>query len=85
LNPENRAIEPRTFDPFSVHWKELKTKPAQASNALHLALLVEGVDISGWPGGLTSAAHGRDDVDQTIDRFARAIDRVTAEGAAAAA
>ena len=84
LNPEGRAIDPSAFDPFSVHWKELKTKPAKASKALHLALLVEGVDISGWPGGLTSAVHDRDDVDATIDRFARAIDRVTAEGVAVA-
>ncbi|MFD1378901.1 aminotransferase class III-fold pyridoxal phosphate-dependent enzyme [Fodinicurvata halophila] len=80
MNPEDRTIDPMTFDPLSVPWKELKTKPADAANALRLALLLEGVDIGGWPGGLTSAAHSEADVEATIQAFSRAIDRLKAEG-----
>ena len=80
LNPAGRSIDPRRFDPYAVPWKELKTKPAEAANALHVALLLEGVDISGWPGGLTSAVHDEDDVRLTVDAFGRAIDRLRAEG-----
>jgi glutamate-1-semialdehyde 2,1-aminomutase len=80
MNPDGREIHPEEFDPFSVSWKELKTKPAEAVAALRLAWLLEGVDISGWPGGMASAVHSDDDIETTVEAFARALDRMAAEG-----
>lgn len=80
MNPEGRRIDPTAFDPLSLTWKELKTKPEGMANALHLALLNAGVDISGWPGGLTSAAHTEADVAATVEAFSQAIDRLRSEG-----
>ncbi len=76
MNPDGRKIDPVTFSAFDVPWKVLKSKPDEAVNALRLALLIEGVDISGWPGGITSAAHSDEDVDQTVEAFSRALDRL---------
>ena len=80
MNPHGRNIDPVNFDPHAVTWTELKTKPAEEVNALRLALLLEGVDISGWPGGLTSAAHSQADVDATAEAFDHALERLVREG-----
>ena len=38
-----------------------------------VAMLVNGVDITGWPGGLVSAAHGDAEVEETEDRADRIL------------
>lgn len=80
MNPEKRRIDPLAFDPLAVSWKELKTKRKDLINALRVALLLEGVDFAGWPGGLTSAAHTEADLEATSTAFARAVRRLGAEG-----
>ena len=47
---------------------------------LRLALLVEGVDISGKPGGIVSCTHGDSEADATVAAFQRALERLRAEG-----
>jgi len=79
MNPRGQRIDPFAFDPHAVPWTDLKTKPAETVNALRLALLLEGVDISGWPGGLTSAAHTQANIDATVHAFANALERLAAE------
>lgn len=80
MNPENRRIDPLEFDPLRVHWKELKTKPKELVNALRVAMMLEGVDLAGWPGGLTSIAHTEADADATAHAFGQALNRLKAEG-----
>lgn len=80
MNPEGRKIDPLDFDPLQIPWRELKTKPATENTALHLALLIEGVDIANWPGGMTSAVHTEDDITASVEAFSRALDRLKAEG-----
>lgn len=50
------------------------------TNKLRLALMVEGVDMSGKPGGLVSAVHTEADIDFTVDALGRALERLANEG-----
>ena len=40
---------------------------------LRLALNINGVDFSGWPGGLVSAAHTDTDIDATLEAFGASL------------
>ena len=64
---------PHDFDPLSLPRRQLLQKDAAVVHDLRLALLVEGVDFSGWPGGLVSAAHTPEDIEMTVEAFARAL------------
>ena len=69
-NPNALDIDPQTFDPLRYGFKELKgTRNARLSHRLRIAMLANGVDIMGAPGGLVSAAHGADDVARTLEAF----------------
>lgn len=50
----------------------LARDPALIGN-LRLALLLGGVDINAWPGGLTSMAHDTPCIEHTVNAFAKAI------------
>lgn len=65
MNAENRDLDPHAFSPAGLSRGELQAKPAETLRLLRLAMLVNGVDLSGWPGGLTSIAHGTAEIDQT--------------------
>jgi glutamate-1-semialdehyde aminotransferase len=45
-----------------------------------LALLNAGVDISGKPGGIVSAVHDDDDIEQTVSAVRDAVRALRAEG-----
>jgi glutamate-1-semialdehyde aminotransferase len=79
LNPAKRALDPREFDPFGVAPDELKTCPKQPARALRLAMLIHGVDLSPWPGGLTSIAHDDEVVEQTAAAFEQSLARLRRE------
>ena len=69
-NPNGLDIDPQTFDPLQYGFKELKaTRNAGQSHRLRIAMLANGVDIMGAPGGLVSAAHGAEEVARTLDAF----------------
>ena len=80
LNPSGREIRPASFDPFAIDFEELKQNPPVVAQKLRLAMLVNGVDITGWPGGLVSAAHGDAEVDQTVAAFRESIRMLKREG-----
>lgn len=79
MNPEGRALDPTRFDPGAVPYEELKAKPARLVHKLRLAMLVHGVDISSWPGGLASAAHGEAELEAAAAAFAAALDMLGRE------
>ena len=59
-------------------------KGGMASELLHkirTGMLVNGVDIIGWPGGLTSCMHTEADTGRTIEAFASTLDALGEEGA----
>jgi len=73
-NPEGLDIDPQTFDPLRYGFKELKgTRNARQSHRLRIAMLANGVDIMGAPGGLVSAAHGAEEVARTLEAFRTSI------------
>ncbi len=73
LNPAGRKIDPADFDPAVLSREELQGNPPEEVRKLRLAMLVNGIDLSGWPGGLTSLAHGPEDVQATADAFRESL------------
>ena len=80
-NSNNLNINPEAFDPTVIDWQELKNNPAGLSHKLRLAMLINGVDITGWPGGTISAVHTDTDLEQTVDAFRESISKLRAEDA----
>ncbi len=79
-NPRGRAISPDAFDPLECDFEELACKPKGLVHKLRLALLVNGVDVTGWPGGTVSIAHGEADISRTAEAFARALHMLRQDG-----
>ena len=80
-NPAGLDIDPLTFDPQRYGFKELKAvRNASQSHRLRIAMLANGVDIMGAPGGLVSAVHGPEDVALTLEAFRTSVRWLKAEG-----
>jgi glutamate-1-semialdehyde 2,1-aminomutase len=84
-NPKALPIDPKTFDPLRLGFKGLKAvQSSHLSHRLRVAMLANGVDIMGAPGGLVSAVHGPREVAQTLDAFRTSIRWLKDEGDIAA-
>jgi glutamate-1-semialdehyde 2,1-aminomutase len=80
-NPKGLPIDPASFDPAALGFEGIKgARDPHLINRLRLALLTEGVDIMGGPGGMVSATHGPQEVAQTLQAFRSALRRLKAEG-----
>ena len=79
-NSKDRPIDPLEFDPQNIPCLELKATRPQTVHNLRLAMLVNGVDISGWPGGLLSATHTAEDIARTTDAFREALQMLRSDG-----
>ena len=80
-NPAGRAdVSPDSFDPFACPYEELKGNAPGVAQKLRLALNVQGVDFTGWPGGTISATHGEAEIDATAGAFAHALAMLKADG-----
>ncbi len=62
------------FDPQRLGRQKLYRQPPDVTRLLRLALNLNGVDFSGWPGGLVSAAHSAADIDATIAAFTASLE-----------
>ena len=74
LNPAGEALDPMTFEANEVPLEALKASgkhPAAAK--LRLALMLNGMDLSGKPGGTVSAAHTESDIAASVDAVRSAI------------
>lgn len=80
LNPKGRAIKPGKFDPFSIDYSEILEQPEGLARKFRLALLVNGVDLNGKLGGIISAVHNEDDVEQTVAAVRESVRMLKAEG-----
>ncbi len=80
MNPRNRAIDPTAFDALAYDYTELKERPPDTVNKFRLAMLVNGVDIQGWPGGMSSAANDESDLAVTVEAFRETIRMLKREG-----
>ena len=80
-NPGRIAIDPASFDPLRLGFKGIKgARDPGLINRLRLAMLANGVDILGGPGGLVSATHGPREVALTLEAFRTAVRWLKAEG-----
>jgi glutamate-1-semialdehyde 2,1-aminomutase len=80
-NPSRLPIDPATFDARKLGFKGLKgARNPDLAYRLRVALLANGVDIMGAPGGLVSATHGPREVAHTLEAFRTAVRWLKAEG-----
>jgi glutamate-1-semialdehyde 2,1-aminomutase len=80
-NPGRLKIDPAAFDPLALGFKGLKgARNPGLAYRLRIALLANGVDIMGAPGGLVSATHGPREVAHTVEAFRTAVRWLKAEG-----
>lgn len=80
LNAQNRAIDPHKFDALEIGYEELKAKPKALSHRIRVAMLVNGVDLNGWPGGNISCMHTADDILATAEAWRETIRMLKKEG-----
>jgi len=80
LNPKGRKIDPHAFDATKLHYEELKGRSQNLVHKIRLAMLVNGVDLNGWPGGNISCTHSEQDIDDTGAAFREAIRLLKREG-----
>jgi len=79
-NPEGRNIGPDSFDALDIPFMELKANARDSAQKLRLAMLINGVDITGWPGGTISATHGDAELAETIAAFEKSLGMLKDEG-----
>ncbi|MGE0699614.1 MAG: aspartate aminotransferase family protein [Hyphomicrobiaceae bacterium] len=80
-NPKGIPLDPATFDPVKLGFAGLKgAKDASLAHRLRIAMITNGVDIMGAPGGLVSAVHGPEEVARTLEAFRTSVRSMKAEG-----
>jgi len=65
----SRDLEKFGFEPRRLGRAGLQEQPPGLARMFRIAMLIHGVDLSGWPGGLLSSAHTADDIDATLEAF----------------
>jgi glutamate-1-semialdehyde 2,1-aminomutase len=79
-NPKNESIRPTKFDANTITVESLKGCNESKLGKLRLAMLVNGVDLKGFRGGILSAAHTQEDVDFTLDAWRKSLRMLRDEG-----
>ena len=80
-DPSRTGVDPADFDARSWTLEDIKACANQQSvSKLRLALLTNGVDISGKPGGIVSGVHSAQDVERSADATRAAVRALRAEG-----
>ena len=79
-NPQGHAIKPTAFDASTLTIDALKNKNEGMLGKLRLAMLVNGVDLKGWRGGIVSAVHTQADVELTLEAWRKSLRALKEEG-----
>jgi glutamate-1-semialdehyde 2,1-aminomutase len=79
-NPKGQALRPTAFDAATITIDALKGKNERMLDKLRIAMLVYGVDLKGYRGGLVSAAHTQADIDLTVDAWRKSLRALKDEG-----
>ena len=80
-DPSRVGVDPTDFDASTWTLDDIKACAGQRSvRKFRLALLTNGVDISGKPGGIVSGVHSVEDVERTADATRAAVRALRAEG-----
>lgn len=68
-NPDRIELTAEAIEAGKCGPQVLKRASKRLATRLRVAMLVNGVDLFGWPGGPTSAVHGDDELRQTTQAF----------------
>lgn len=80
-DPSRTGVDPADFDARTWTLEDIKACAQQEGvRKFRLALLCNGVDISGKPGGIVSGVHSSEDVERTVDAARAALRALRAEG-----
>ena len=80
-NPDRVAITPTRFDPHQQSTESLTgNRQPGTVHKLRLAMMVNGVDLSGSPGGLCSATHGEAELEATLEAIGKSVRMLRQEG-----
>ena len=79
-NPARLDIQPTRFDATVLPWQQIGTSSAESVRKLRLAMVVHGVDFNTRATAVVSAAHGDDEVAQTIEALRGAIAMLKDDG-----
>jgi len=81
LNPRGLAVEPRRFEPLALGVEALRVpRNSPAAVKFRIAMRVNGVDLSAWPGGPCSAAHDASALDRTLTALRGSVRMLREEG-----
>jgi glutamate-1-semialdehyde 2,1-aminomutase len=72
-NPSGAAITPTRFDAATLTVESLKGRNEAMLSRMRLAMLVNGVDLKGWRGGIVSAAHTDADIAFTLEAWRKSL------------
>ena len=80
-NPDRIPVTPTDFDPHAQPVESLTGKSqAGLVQKFRLAMMVNGVDFNGSPGGLVSATHGEAELEDTVAAVRKSIRMLKQEG-----
>ena len=80
-NPDRVSITPTRFDPHQQPTASLTgNRQADIVHKLRLAMMVNGVDLSGSPGGLVSATHDEHEMEDTLTAIRKTVGMMKQEG-----
>jgi glutamate-1-semialdehyde 2,1-aminomutase len=80
-NPDHAPLRPTAFDPLQQPVASLADRrQAGLVDKLRLAMMVNGIDLSGSPGGLVSATHGTTELEDTVRAFRDSLHMLRREG-----
>ena len=79
-NPKGQPLRPTRFDASTLTLDSFKGRNERTLDKMRLAMLVNGVDLKGWRGGIVSAAHTDADVQLTVDAWRKSLRMLKAEG-----
>jgi glutamate-1-semialdehyde 2,1-aminomutase len=80
-NPEGAAIRPTEFDPLTQSFASLKgERNASLVHKMRLGMMIHGVDLSSHPGGVISATHGDEELEDTAAAMRHTVRMLRTEG-----
>lgn len=80
-NPAGADIKATAFDAEKVPAGWLKSDKREGLlNKLRIAMMMNGVDLKSWRGGMVSAVHSDDDIEQTLSAWRASVRALKSEG-----
>lgn len=80
-NPQNLDIATADIEAGRCDYRIFKAPVVRSLvTKLRLGMMIHGVEIFSWPGGPTSAVHGTDDLERTVEAFQKTVRMLREEG-----